>query len=337
MTVTHRKPAAQPDEVAPVNEPGVQFECDGCACDLTHTIRIKCADPACQSEDGVDICPTCFCAGKEFGKHRRGHSYRVIEFNSYPIFSEDWGADEELLLIKGIASQGLGNWKKIAEHVGTQTKEEVEKHYNDVYVDSPEWPLPRMDLEFEIAPEEFQERKRRRIAAMNALPLPPPKVAPTSAPGIHEVATFLPGRLEFEHELDNEAEDLVKDLEFGVCLEYGGDQIIEDENDLDVKARIKWEEDKRNGLVPSSVFVPERKSGKGPLPNGDGVKSEDVVMANGAADEEEEATQLPPVETRASLAFKLTLLETYAQRVEKRLESKAFMFDRSLLEYKKVR
>ncbi|KAJ7489951.1 hypothetical protein B0H11DRAFT_2156758 [Mycena galericulata] len=361
MTVTHRKPPLQPDEVATVNEPGVQFECDSCACDLTHTIRMKCADPACQSEDGVDICPPCFCAGKEFRNHRRSHAYRVIEFNSYPIFSEDWGADEELLLLKGIATQGLGNWKKIAEHVGTQTKEEVEKHYNSVYVDSPDWPLPRMDLKFDIAPEEFQERKRRRISEMNAVLIPPSKPAPTSAPGIHEVATFLPGRLEFEHELDNEAEDLVKDLEFGVCLEFGGDQIIEDKNDLDVKARVRWEEDKRNGVMPGSVVVPERKpahKGKGPMPllngssngpangsrpsvNGDVTQSqsEDVVMANGTgtADEEaEEVTQLPPVETRHSLTFKLTLLEMYAQRVEKRIESKAFMFDRGLLEYKKM-
>ncbi|KAJ7715942.1 hypothetical protein DFH07DRAFT_862497 [Mycena maculata] len=365
MTVTHRKPPLQPDEIATVNEPGVQFECDSCACDLTHTIRIKCADAACQSEDGVDICPPCFCAGKEFGNHLRNHAYRVIEFNSYPIFSEDWGADEELLLLKGIATQGLGNWRKIAEHVGTQTKEEVEKHYNSVYVDSPNWPLPRMDLKFDIAPEEFQERKRRRISEMNAILVPPPKPPPTSAPGIHEVATFLPGRLEFEHELDNEAEDLVKDLEFGVCLEFSGDEIIEDENDLDVKARVRWEEDKRNGVIPgSTVVVPERKpahKGKGPMPllngssggpvngprpnvNGDAAshikqQSEDVVMINGtgtAEEEAEEVTQLPPVETRHSLTFKLTLLEMYAQRVEKRLESKAFMFDRSLLEYKKI-
>lgn len=220
-----------------------------------------------------------------------------------------------------------------------------------------------MNLKFDIAPEEFQERKRRRISEMNAILIPPPKAAPTSAPGIHEVATFLPGRLEFEHELDNEAEDLVKDLEFGVCLEFGGDQIIEDENDLDVKARLRWEEDKRNGVIPgSTVAVPERKpahKGKGPMPlpngplngsrpSGNGEvtahpkqsQSEDVVMANGTgtADEEaEEVTQLPPIETRQSLTFKLTLLEMYAQRVEKRLESKAFMFDRSLLEYKKVR
>ncbi|KAG1853072.1 hypothetical protein F4604DRAFT_1933341 [Suillus subluteus] len=37
---------------------------------------------------------------------------------------------------------------------------------------------------------------------------PPPKVSPTSAPGAHEIGTFLPGMLEFERELDNEAEDL---------------------------------------------------------------------------------------------------------------------------------
>lgn len=61
-----------------VNEPGVQYQCDACACDLTHTIRIKCADPICEPDDGVDICPSCFCAGKEFGRHKRGHAYRVI-------------------------------------------------------------------------------------------------------------------------------------------------------------------------------------------------------------------------------------------------------------------
>jgi transcriptional adapter 2-alpha len=79
-------------------------------CDLTHSTRIKCADPACEAADGVDICPACFCAGKEFEKHKRGHQYRVVvswfnktldltfmlyqELQSYPIFAEDWGADE---------------------------------------------------------------------------------------------------------------------------------------------------------------------------------------------------------------------------------------------------
>lgn len=263
----------------------------------------------------------------------------------------------------------MGNWKRIAEHLGTRTKEEVEKHYKSVYINSPDWPLPvgtvtlhlhppkpttlqRMDLHFDVDREEFQERKRRRIAEMNSVVPPAQKVAPTSAPGVHEIATFLPGRLEFEHELDNDAEDLVKDLEFGICLEWGGDQIIEDDQDPDVRARAKLVEERRNGFVVpnTSKSLPPGKGPPAPQTNGSingyhingdikkDVKSEDVTMANGTGEEEEaeEPTLPPPYETEDSLNFKLTLLEMYAQRVEKRHESKAVMFERGLLEYKKV-
>lgn len=257
-------------------------------------------------------------------------------------------------MITGIQTYGIGNWKKIAEHIGTRTKEEVAAHYNKVYVESPNWPLPvssyntliwvtltipqRMDLHFDVDPEEFQERKRRRITAMNETHRPLPGPAPTSAPSVHEIAGFMPGRLEFEQEIDNEAENLVKDLEFGVVLQYGGDKIPEDENDPDVKARVKWEEEKLLGLHDSMT----------PAPNGainghhiNGIvkkevrKSEDVTMANGE-DEEDEPSQPVPFETQESLHFKLTLLEMYFQRLEKRLEAKALMFNRGLLEYKKV-
>lgn len=262
--------------------------------------------------------------------------------NSYPIFTEDWGADEELMLINGIKNNGIGNWKKIAEYIGTRTKEEVAKHYDQVYVQSPDWPRPRMDLHFNVDPDEFQERKRRRITAMNEKQPPAPGPAPTSCPGVHEIANYLPGRLEFDTELDNDAENLVKDLEFGVVLQYGGDLIPEDENDPDVRARQKWEEDKRLGILPHDGSVPPANGGiNGHHVNGilkkEVSKSEDVLMANGTGDDEaEEPVQPLPYETQESLNFKLTLLEMYFQRVEKRLESKAFMFDRGLLEYKKM-
>ncbi|KAI0065996.1 SWIRM-domain-containing protein [Artomyces pyxidatus] len=351
MTVTHRKRQHQPEEISTVNEPGFQIECDGCLTDLTHSIRIKCADPVCEPGDGIDLCPNCFRSGREFGKHKRSHAYRVVELHSYPIFSEDWGADEELLLIEGISAQGLGNWQAIAEHVGTRTKEEVEEHYNSVYIESPTWPRPRMDLEFHVDPSEFQDRKRRRISNMPTA-APAPKVAPTSAPGVHEIATFLPGRLEFEHEVDNEAEEMIKDLEFGLCMEWGGDTIPEDEDDPDVKIRARWEEGKKerllhppinvvngnangggvgvNGFYGSNGVVKEVKKDKD-LPR----KSEDGTEND--LDEESEENMPPlPFETIDSLTFKLTLLETYAQRLEKRHEAKAIMFDRGLLEYKKL-
>jgi transcriptional adapter 2-alpha len=199
-----------------------------------------------------------------------------------------------------------------------------------------------MDLEFDIDPEIFHERKRRRISEMNNREPPPFKTAPTSQPGVHEIATFLPGRLEFEHEIDNEAEDLVKDLEFGVVADYGGDQMVEDEDDLDVKARAKWLEDRRLGLIPGHRD-PSVPAGKGYMVNGlvngyhtngdvKKLKTEDSVDDEAA----DEAIQPQPYETKESLAFKLTLLEMYFQRIEKRLESKAVIFDRGLLEYKKV-
>jgi len=273
----------------------------------------------------------------------------------------------ELLLIEGISLQGLGNWQAIAEHVGTRTKEEVEEHYNSVFIESPNWPLPvrsviippclslasdlhaeqRMDAYFNIDPSEFQERKRRRISTMNTAP-PPPKDPPTSAPGVHEVATFLPGRLEFEHELDNEAEDLVKDLEFGLCYEWGGDAIMEDENDHDVKARARWEEEKKEResqplptVTPVNGFTNSGINGfygmNGIIKRDAPSKSEDRSTDDNGPDDDSEENMPPiPLETQDSLAFKLTLLQMYAQRIEKRHEAKAIMFDRGLLEYKKV-
>ncbi|KAF8590925.1 SWIRM-domain-containing protein [Ramaria rubella] len=361
MTVTHRKRAVPDETQVVVNEPGLHVECDGCRSDLTHSVRIKCADPICEPGEGVDICPRCYTQGKEFGQHKKSHPYRIIELHSYPIFDQDWGADEELLLNEGLTLQGLGNWAAVAEHVGTRTKEEIEQHYSSVYIDSPDYPLPRMKLSFNISTSEFQARKKRRIEALSSAVTATsvvPKVAPTSAPGVHEIATYLPGRLEFEHELDNEAEDAVKDLEFGVVMDYGGHELPEDENDNDVKARKRWEESRKD----QKPLKRKRMDSNTPQPNGklmsNGVnghltngyakfklKSEDpetrdvseaATAAEGDSNGDESTAPLLPTETQESIRFKLSLLDMYLQRVAKRHEAKAFIFERGLLEYKKM-
>lgn len=201
-----------------------------------------------------------------------------------------------------------------------------------------------MDVEFNIDPDEFQARKRRRMSTMTTSLPPPLKVAPTSAPGVHEIATFLHGRLEFEHELDNEAEDLVKDLEFRICHAWGGDQIMEDENDPDVRARARMQEERKTvaGSRNSSQPPVNGVNGNGHLSmNGESrVKSEEPSNEQQASTEEdanaEEATLPPPYEMDESLTFKLTLMEMYNQRLDKRREAKAIMYERGLLEYKKV-
>jgi transcriptional adapter 2-alpha len=63
---------------------------------------------------------------------------------SFPLFTLDWGADEDVLLLEAIEMYGLGNWSEVSEHVGTKTKAQCHAHYFDVYVNSPTAPLPDM-------------------------------------------------------------------------------------------------------------------------------------------------------------------------------------------------
>lgn len=142
------------------------------------------------------------------------------------MYTEDWGADEELLLLEGAETYGLGSWADISDHIGgCRTKEEVRDHYIDTYVRSLNFPLPLhasprdRALIDEIPREEFQARKKRRIeerkeATKNAPPAQPKQKPTASVPACHEVQGFMPGRLEFETEYFNEAEEAVQHMQF---------------------------------------------------------------------------------------------------------------------------
>ncbi|CUM63148.1 uncharacterized protein PRCAT00000715001 [Priceomyces carsonii] len=187
------------------------YHCDVCSSDCTHRTRIKCA--ICND---YDLCVPCFAAGSTTGDHKPWHDYQVIEQSTYPIFDKDWGADEEMLLIKGCETFGLGNWQDIADHIGNRSKEEVTQHYTDIYLNSREYPLPEMNKDFsDVTPQEFLERRKKRLEERRNMPLPPPKTKPASSvPLCHEIQGYMPGRLEFDHEAENEAETSVKDLIF---------------------------------------------------------------------------------------------------------------------------
>lgn len=150
-----------------------------------------------------------------------------------------------------------------------------------------------------------------------------PTVAPkplVSAPTNHEIAGFMPGRLEFETEVDNEAEEFVKDLEFGLVMEYGG-------------------ADQPEGDPPAQIMAAEKEErANEDAENADG--DGDVKMSDTKGETKSEEEDAPPEplqeETPSSLALKLCLLEMYNEKVNRRLETKAVVFDRGLLEFKKV-
>lgn len=224
---------------------GTKYNCDVCGADITATVRISCAEAECPD---YDLCVSCFLQGDKSQKHDpQTHRYRVIEQNSIPIYTADWGADEELALIEGAEKYGLGSWADIAEHIGGyRTKDEVRDHYIETYiVDTSHFPLPeRADpndkrLFDEIPKEEFQARKKQRIEerkeAAKSAPAAAPKQKPAaSVPSCHEVQGFMPGRLEFETEFANDAEEGVQHMQF-----EPGDGIDPATGELTPEAQLK--------------------------------------------------------------------------------------------------
>jgi transcriptional adapter 2-alpha len=278
------------------------------------------------------------------------------EQHSYPIFCSDWGADEELLLISGLIQYGLGNWVEVSEHVGTRTRDDCERHYLEIYLGEgngeeakkveegmsadgagkANYPIymPPMDRTFLVDPNEFQQRKKARIEDMRRPHSIPPAAAPlVSAPTNHEVGGFMPGRLEFEHEVENDAEMAVKDLEFGLVFKYAGDEQPqakitrpleeegdeEEDDDDDAGSKAKTEDDDDDVKVEP-----------GDEDDDDAPKSKKRKKS--------EANLDPPqdVEDEDELEIKLALLEIYFSKLDKREGAKDLIFDRALTEHKRV-
>lgn len=413
MTATKRKTPNEKQANEPTTKPGtsgVKYHCDGCSADISNTVRIRCAhrqnitnnvagQTLTQSVlicDNFDLCGQCFCEGKEVGQHKAWHDYRVIEPHSIPIFTEDWGADEELLLIEACQIYGLGNWSDIADHVGNgRTKEEIERHYLDVFIGSEDYPLPPIDARIEIDQDEFQARKKRRLEDVLARPLhaPPPKPV-SSVPANHEIAGFMPGRLDFENEWENEAENSIKDMSFGGVYRFGGDsqpeKSVEEEALACKEAQGPVQDDrKERNTCTDADSAAKRKRGMGsgagkivhrseeqPSKNSDTTRdhssnevNDDSIEANrghstgspalhtlqlaqppdpkpkakekdkqDSEQSDEEADEEPPLsdENDLDLELKLTILDIYNDKYDRRLQAKAVVFDRNLLDYKKI-
>jgi transcriptional adapter 2-alpha len=151
----------------------------------------------------------------------------------------------------------------------------------------------------------FPTRKASRLQELQSrpIPLPPPKPM-ASAPTCHELGGYMPGRLEFEHEWENEAEMLIKDMEFGRVYHFGGNSQPAGPPTLPAPPA--------EGEAPDAeVQIVEEK----PLP--DGEKEGD--------------------EPEAELDLKLSVLEMFNERYDKRMGAKELIFDRGLIHYKTVR
>jgi len=137
-------------------------QCKKCNLDIGDIVRIKCA--TCSD---MELCVECFADGAELEGHKKDHPYLVLvslassfmgsplsdsgffgpsllqqERPDFPVFDENWSAEEELLLLEGIDTYGMGNWADISEFIASKTVDETKDHYFACYLNSPTFPLP---------------------------------------------------------------------------------------------------------------------------------------------------------------------------------------------------
>ncbi|OQR93351.1 transcriptional adapter 2-alpha [Achlya hypogyna] len=172
--------------------------CQYCTRDLTRLIRISCAE--CTPEKGpLVLCIECFSVGVEdvpcAPGHRKDHSYRVSDCLAYPIIEAEWTADEELLLLEGIEMFGMGNWKDIAEHVGSKSDKKCEAHYVTEY------------LKLKHTADESPVKSKSSANASTASEEEKEKMGGA-------LAGYMPLRRDFDVEHDNDAELILADMEF---------------------------------------------------------------------------------------------------------------------------
>ena len=71
--------------------------CEFCKKDITKTMKFICSE--CQN---LVYCVECLVSGENnIAEKIHKHDYHIIDKLAFPIFSEDWTANEELLLLNG--------------------------------------------------------------------------------------------------------------------------------------------------------------------------------------------------------------------------------------------
>ena len=107
-----------------------EYSCDYCRVSFGRDVHIQCAE--CRD---IRLCLTCFSYGKQLPPHKNKHSYYVVEYIKKSIFGDEaWSGHEDILLLDGIEKYGLGNWNKIAQHIGNnKSAKETELHYLRTY------------------------------------------------------------------------------------------------------------------------------------------------------------------------------------------------------------
>ncbi len=154
----------------------------------------------------------------------------------------------------------------------------------------------------------------------------------------------MPGRLEFEHEVDNDAELVVKDFEFGIVLKYGGHEQPQAKitrGTVEEEDRDEEDEEKDRSKDDGDIRVKEEPMDDQPEASGSRLPRSSSPARDESGKEKgkgkAKAEHVVVFEEEDELEVKLALLDIYFSKLDEREEAKDIIFDRALTEHKRVR
>ncbi|CAH2054578.1 unnamed protein product, partial [Thlaspi arvense] len=286
--------------------------CNYCDKDLSGLVRFKCA--VCVD---FDLCVECFSVGAELSRHKSSHPYRVMDNLSFPLVTSDWNADEEILLLEAIATYGFGNWKEVANYVGSKTKTECIDHFNAAYMQSPCFPLPDLSHTNGKSKEELlamskEHEVKKEIPALE-------KLSPKEE---------LPMSVEIKHEASGKDDPMDQPLPAlaGVKKKVNGPQ---------AKDSIKSEAAKQQSDRSVGEKKPRLPGEKVPLVTelyGYNLKRQEFEIEHDNDAEQLLADmEFQDSDTDAEREQKLQVLHIYSKRLDERKRRKEFVLERNLL------
>jgi len=216
------------------NSVNTNVKCKICQKDITKNIKFYCNTCA----DFI-FCINCFL----LSKHPKSHDYHIIDNVEFPLYMEDWSANEEHKLLSTIAKCGLNNWEEICKSMDNKGQVECESHYYSFYNTNKDNPYPeeskiiinenrnikesqkemnkalneKMLLKYssnkmnkiEASEEEIKKHKRN----LRSLCIRKSKKGGGSE-SISDILGCKPKRKEFEHEFINDIEVELSPIEF---------------------------------------------------------------------------------------------------------------------------
>jgi len=164
-----------------------------------------------------------------------------MERLDFPIVTPEWTAREELSLLEGIETFGIGNWVDVASQiVRTKNAKECEFHYFANYINTKPSPLTpnlsravsKSDFRWEGPPDDFSDCVEAAVAGLGPIEGKLSKSAwkrhmletkhvtresicyyQNKPPG-SDIVGYMPPRQDMDVEWDNDAESIVSDLSF---------------------------------------------------------------------------------------------------------------------------